>query len=583
MAKMMPSYTSEKTPPGEKLVFGMLAGGPDEWTIIHSLDVAPWNEGRRTEIDFVVIMPETGMLCIEVKSQENIEYDGERWSPASIKRNPFSQALDGRYALIRGLFGTTQMRGLLPEQIRFPVAHCVIFPKSPFELHLNLSVKDYELIDSRAFRAFARAAEFCTSLQARFDKSIADDPNLRRISKRLTPDQVETIVKCCLPIQKRRSSLREEIAQREKDMEEVLLTRQKIIFELAHDNNRLVISGGAGTGKTLIAMELARRLAESGAETSQRVGLLCFNQLVGDWMEDELKNDGTLPPNLIVGRALRVLAKMAGIDIPSSPPDEFWETILPGRLEEKLTDPGFKSDACFDYLILDEAQDILARPHVWNILTQFMVGGLGGSNFVLFGDLDHQVLADTSKLAESLQSLRNSGYFTRFRLRENCRNYKIVGDTAVRLSGLSAKRIYDGFRRTGGSAQNFDLMFYESDQDQEKLLRDLRSSLRTKGWKPSEISILSFCAESKSLAKRVAEHDHSLQPAWMKSSATSYTSIHSFKGMENQIIILTDVVVDGKDIQRNLFYTGMTRALDTVYILCHEHSKYSLQQWLIGE
>ena len=366
-------------------------------------------------------------------------------------------------------------------------------------------------------------------------------------------------------------------------MEEVLLTRQKTIFELAHDNNRLVISGGAGTGKTLIAMELARRLAESGAETSQRVGLLCFNQLVGDWMEDELKNDGTLPPNLIVGRALRVLAKMAGIDIPSSPPDEFWETILPGRLEEKLTDPGFKADACFDYLILDEAQDILARPYVWNILTQFMVGGLGGSNFVFFGDLEHQVLADTAKLAESLQSLRSSGYFTQFRLRENCRNYKIVGDTAVRLSGLSAKNIYDGFRRPGGSAQNFDIFFYESDQDQEKLLRDLRNSLKRQGWKSSEISILSFCADDKSLAKRVAENDQSLQPAWKKNNATSYTTIHSFKGMEKQIIILTNVVLDGKNIQRSLFYTGMTRALDSVYILCHEHSKYSLQQWLTGE
>lgn len=577
MARMMPSYTTEKTPPGEKLVFHMLAGGPDEWTIIHSLDVAPWNKGLRTEIDFVVIIPEVGILCIEVKSQKNIEYNGQTWSPASIERNPFSQALDGRYALYRGL------RDLLPEQIRFPVAHCVIFPRSPFELHPNLSVKDYELIDSRAFRAFARAADFCTNIKARFNKSIDVDPNLKRLAKPLTTDQVETIVKCCLPIQKRRASLREEIAQREKDMEEVLLDRQKIIFELAHDNNRLVISGGAGTGKTLIAMEYARRLAESCAETSQRVGLLCFNQLVGNWMEDELNKNGTLPPNLIVGRALRVLAKMAGIDIPQSPPDEFWESILPARLEEKLTDPGFKSDACFNYLILDEAQDILARPQVWNILTQFLVGGLGGSNFVLLGDMENQVLADNSKLAESLQSLRNSGYFTRFRLRENCRNYKIIGDTAVRLSGLSAKKIYDGFRRTGGSAQNFDLMFYDSDQDQEKLLRDLRTSLRTKGWKPSEISILSFCAENKSLAKRVAQHDHSLQPAWLKSSATSYSSIYSFKGMENHIIIVTDVVVDGKDIQRNLFYTGMTRALDTVYILCHEHSKCSLQQWLIGE
>jgi hypothetical protein len=577
MATMMPNYPGEKTPPGEKLVFHMLAKGPDEWTVMHSLDVAPWNDGLRTEIDFVVIMPETGILCIEVKSQSNIEYNGERWSPSTIKRNPFSQAIDGRFTLYRGL------RELLPEHIRFPVAHCVVFPSSPFELRPNLSVKDYELIDSRAFRGFANSSEFCKSIKTRFDKSVSEDHNLRPISKRLTPDQVQTIVKCCLPIQKRRSSLREEIAQREKNMEELLLDRQKVVIELAHDNNRLAVFGGAGTGKTLIAMELARRLAESFAETSQRVGLLCFNQLVGDWMEDELKKDGSLPPNLIVGRALRVLAKMAGINVPPSPPEEFWDTILPSQLEEKLTDPGFKADACFDYLVLDEAQDILARPHVWNILLQFMVGGIGCSNFVLLGDTENQVLANTSQLAESLQSLRDSGYFTRFRLRENCRNYKIVGDTAVKLSGLSSQNIYDGFRRDGGSDQNFDIFIYDSDESQEKQLRDLLSSLKKKGWKPSEIAILSFCAENSSLAKRVAQHDPSLQPAWKKGSAISYTTIHAFKGMENKIIILTDVVLDGKTFQRNIFYTGMTRALETVYILCHVHSKCSLQHWLIGE
>jgi hypothetical protein len=46
----------------------------------------PWNRGlKETEIDFVVIVPDTGILCIEVKSHECIAFDGEQWHPPEIK------------------------------------------------------------------------------------------------------------------------------------------------------------------------------------------------------------------------------------------------------------------------------------------------------------------------------------------------------------------------------------------------------------------------------------------------------------------------------------------------------------------
>ena len=60
---------------------------------IHSLDLAPWNRGLRTEIDFVLIVPDTGILCIEVKSHEKITFENDRWYPVEIKRSPCQSGL----------------------------------------------------------------------------------------------------------------------------------------------------------------------------------------------------------------------------------------------------------------------------------------------------------------------------------------------------------------------------------------------------------------------------------------------------------------------------------------------------------
>ena len=61
MARMIPSFVDEHTPPGERDVFTMLSAGPADWVALHSLDLAPWNRELRTEIDVVVMIPDTGM------------------------------------------------------------------------------------------------------------------------------------------------------------------------------------------------------------------------------------------------------------------------------------------------------------------------------------------------------------------------------------------------------------------------------------------------------------------------------------------------------------------------------------------
>lgn len=571
MARMIPSFMDDLTPPGERDVFNMLAAGPDDWVALHSLDLAPWNRGLRTEIDFVVIVPDTGLVCIEVKSHEEICFEDGRWSPPEIRRSPFKQASDGRHTFYR------RLRELAPQFKKVPVVHCCIFPRATFDLQRNLSLQPWELIDGRCFRAFTSGQDFCADLKTRMRQSIKADANLEPIAAILSKNQIDSIVNYCLPIRKRCPDAREEILRREEQIEKAFREQQKPVLGLAELNNRLVVSGGAGTGKTLIAMEVARRAAEKG----RRVALLCYNQLVGDWMRRRMEQINPALPNLVVGRAIRVMAEMTGFEIPSDPSREFWETGLPQLLEERLTDADFKATASFDYLVLDEAQDFLARPRLWECLTQFLDRGLSNGAFALFGDFDNQVLYEYDVMGKTLSALNASAMPSRWRLTENCRNYQIVGETAVRLSGLR-NNVYSGYMRAGGNIQNYDIFFYDNEREQLNKLGQLLKEFRTCGYKPSEITILSFRSSDACAAAQIKTEGFKLRPVWQARECTGYTTIHAFKGMENKVVILTDLAPSESEFHRHLFYTGMTRATESVRILCNKGSQEILIKWLSG-
>ncbi|HSS20972.1 MAG TPA: ATP-binding domain-containing protein [Pyrinomonadaceae bacterium] len=404
-------------------------------------------------------------------------------------------------------------------------------------------------------------------------QSIAADGRIKMLENPLSRNQIETLVGFCVPVQKVNSSAREEINRREEEIEKLLRDQQKPVLKLASLNDRIIVSGGAGTGKTLIAMEVARRAAEKGG----RVALLCYNQLIGDWMQHKMESASPALPNLVVGRAIRVMAEMAGVEIAENPPKEYWEVGLPRELEERLTDPDFKSAAAFDYLVLDEAQDFLALPRLWQCLTQFLIGGEDKGAFALFGDFVHQVLAERDLMQTTLAAIDAINRPVRWNLSENCRNYRIVGDTAVQLSGF-AETVYSSYLRTGGGLHNYDIFFYEDEAAQTTKLGQWVKEFKAQGYKPSEITLLSFRADHLSAASRL-DLAFKLRQAWQASAHTAYASVHAFKGLENKVIILTDVSLDDRDFQRDLFYTGMTRATESVRVLCDKRSRETLYRW----
>jgi superfamily I DNA/RNA helicase len=274
------------------------------------------------------------------------------------------------------------------------------------------------------------------------------------------------------------------------------------------------------------------------------------------------------------------MAELTGVDIPLNPNKDFWDIDLPMDLEQKLTDPDLRITAPFDYLVLDEAQDVLARPSIWGCLTQLIEGNLKNGKYALLGDFDHQVLGEREALRQALDTLIHEAKPSKWKLLENCRNYSIIGETAVRLSGFEDK-VYTGYMRQGGSIANYNIDFYSTEDEQAHKLSILLKEFKQHGYRPEEITILSFLSAETCVATNPILKGFNIRPEWQQRHFIHYCTVHAFKGLENKVIILTDVSANETASNRDLFYIGMTRATESVRVLCTDTFKDSLLRWLV--
>ena len=98
MARMIPPVISPDTrSPGEREIFQRLRDDPDthDWIVLHSLDVAAHRRQVVGEIDFGVIVPGKGVLCLEVKAHTRIRCEDGLWyfgaatTPEARSRGPY--------------------------------------------------------------------------------------------------------------------------------------------------------------------------------------------------------------------------------------------------------------------------------------------------------------------------------------------------------------------------------------------------------------------------------------------------------------------------------------------------------------
>jgi hypothetical protein len=572
MPRILPADIYDSCPsPGEREIFFRLKNSPgiDDWVILHSLDLARHVRRISGEADFVILVPELGILCVEVKACTRLRRDDRGWwygsesSPDS--RGPFRQAADAMHTVRQRI---VKVR---PDLANIVCWSAVVFPYVDFSVNSD-EWHDWQVIDARRFRSgilsdllrrvLLRARSY---LQNRGTSWLnVNDP-------RPTRAQVTEIASVLRPSFEVFTSPR--IRGQEVDQElKRYTTEQYAALDALSTNPRVLFTGPAGTGKTLLAIEAARRSASSG----NRVLFLCFNRFLAQWLDAQVR---AIAPKVRISTLHRYMLSICGrSNSPSQNTSAFWETELPVLALTALLEDVHEAGH-YDELIVDEAQDIL-RPDYLDVLDVSLLGGMSSGRWRFFGDFEKQSLYANSG-HNPLGTLRQRApALVEFSLRNNCRNPPRIACLAHLLGRLAPD--YSKVLRPDNGVEP-EILYYRDAADQRELLTGKLNLFRNEGLRPDEIVILSSRADQQSIAKSNPASPWPLRPFPDRTPHhIGYCSIHAFKGLEARAVILTDIDELSPSGNSDLFYTGVTRPVERLTLLVNQAARSSIIDALIN-
>ncbi|HMP76585.1 MAG TPA: NERD domain-containing protein [Kiritimatiellia bacterium] len=554
---MIPPVLPCTAPPGEQEVFRRLEGDPDtrDWIVLHSLDIPRHLTQVSGEADFVIIVPGHGVAVLEVKSHALVRRNSEGlWfygkDPNGEPRGPFRQAADAMHSIRRQL---TEKR---PELSRIVFWSGVVLPRASTNLNASDEWFPWQLMDASRFRGspFSRLV-LGLLCNARNHLAQSGAAWFTREANEPTPEQCRRMAEFLRPAFEAHQSP----AARSREIHEELrfyTAEQQAFLDQLTGNPRLLVRGPAGTGKTVLAVESARRASESGG----RAALLCFNRLLGTALADTVSGCSRLHASTVH----RLMLDVAGI---SPPPDaavdaDFWSRQLPEAASAALL--GREDDRwLFDEIVLDEFQDLQQQP-VLDFLDLLVKGGLAAGRWRAFGDFARQSIFAPHSSPDAL--LAQLGSPAVCSLTTNCRNTPRIAEYVRQLG-----RLEPFYRRVLRPDDGVDpeLRSYRDAEEQLAILRTTIECLILNGYKGSDIVVLSTMKQGTPSAL-------SLTPGWNQrfsaypakdADAVSWTTIHAFKGLEAPVIIIADMDRVASTERADLFYVAITRALHRLVIL----------------
>lgn len=566
MARMIPAAVNPDTPSSERRVFDALqrASGGEAWIILHSLGFSSAWTGEYGEIDFVVIVPRVGIICIEVKGGTVAHHDGvwttrrhDAYASETLKRSPFRQAQEGMWKLRRAVevrFGPGSL------EAKCPLGWLVILPDVACP-PISPEFTRGEVIDA-------------SDLEHDITKRISCAPSIQRLLERSdlvspAPGTCNRILHFLRPDFERLGLASTDMWNLERRIQS-LTEEQYSVLDAISENPLCLVKGPAGTGKTNIALECGRRLSGTG----KRVLLGCYNRYLGDWLRQ--CTAGYAGVTVVAGHIHgilrdRIVHSSFAAELPAHGEAENDE--LYGRLYFELGALAIDElNERFDAVLIDEVQDMSA-PQLADVVKAW-TEGVQDKRVILFGDFIRQALYDKPHTDQQAVADAFAGIPV-FSLAINCRNTKRIALQTDLMCGFAGTRVSE--KQPEGDPVE---IFFANDRSTVKTLEKILATLRKAGHRPFHVVILGPRRFQNSVLA-----GHATVAGWRVrelavagSDDIAYSTIHSFKGLERPIVIVIEVGSANMPETDSLLYVAMSRARARLFVICRDDARAVIEK-----
>lgn len=528
MAQMYPSKEDlTDIPYSEIRVYDLLSSLGDGFTVFHSVQwVKRGSKWKSTwkENDFLILHRTLGGIVLEVKGgdiechggvfhQKNSQTGEVSYLNSEKKNDPLSQAIDGIYHYRKVL------DKISPDlSDRFPIEAAVWFSTCEIKNRIvNFPLK-YREVEG----AVLGDEDFSKKSQAIFDVfNFYSNKNKVDISD----EEYEKIIDSIASDFELISA--PGVRKGELDRAFLKLTNEQSgLLDYISEQKNATIQGVAGTGKTLIAKEAARRFGAEG----RRVLFLCFNRLLFIYLQKTFPYKNVRYYNIHTF----IAQYRSGRDISSSENRAAelqkidWD-ILP-----------------FDDVIIDEAQDFLNDEIVY--FKDF--SELKDGHFYTFYDKNQ--LLTTREVPDWIKSSE-----CRLLLTKNCRNTYEIALTSYNVIDIALDKkimMVSGEQTTVSFVKGAPIPYMAN------LLKRLTDN--GSGFEYSDIVILSLKREIDSIMSTVNKISGIPITRDRTNSSVMFTTASKFKGLESRVVIITDIDEScfEDDEKKRIFYVACSRA-----------------------
>jgi len=533
----------------------------ERYIILHSLGLSEHVHNIFGEIDFVVLCAQ-GVLCIEVKGGEVDCNKGiwefiNRYGKKDQKSEGPFQQVQGNMQSLRAYL--LKRLGKWDPLVSCQYASCVIMPDCTFSYcgieitpEILFDKSNYSGLDETVAQSFSYWREKLQSQYGFEGTGLSNDEmdrlaNLLRGDFHFVPSMKDTI-----------DSTSKALC--------ALTDEQYDVLEALAENERTLVSGVAGAGKTLLGMEQARRMYWTG----KQVLYICFNKSISEYVQYQFAKEG------LDITACTLHSLMMNGEIPDAGDQNFFENILPKKFFEN------NSPLEYDYLIVDEGQDLFRDAYL-PCLGKIVKGHLEDGHWLIFYDQNQNLYNDNDQFDTSLSKLKKCGAAT-YKLSVNCRNTKQIADANTLTTGISNI----GKPKISGLSVKYTP--FSDKAEEHKLLDDLLLQLKNDGVCGGDLIILSKyaitnpknCLNRNPVSKMVGLMKTSGQMWRAKKAEVRFSTISAYKGLESKTVVLIDVDDFSEQTARLLNYVAISRASSLLYILYDSHKEHERQNMMVS-